>query len=387
MKKYIYVIASVAAMSFTACDPMEDVYNELDEKLSNEYEADIKTELSAKDYELFKGKGTAPAYVASEHYFADEEQASELIPIILDKNFPQVGNKTKAAITYNNLVFKFGDNTVSSVKYYTLEDEDYALGGARYTSFDKEAQVTTFLSAKYPDAEEGTLALLTYTWYNGSAEPRYIETTDSYYFTNGMWLDAYHVSGEDYVEAGRNRFNNFTAADDNVLADHFNRFLNKSIVGNETNDVKYVSYAYYNGSKTVQQVMAMVFNGVRWVAVEGDVVTKEVLRFEKKGTKWVADRSISYGLVAADYAWIADQANISSESNRANLAKYGNFNTFSWSSEDILFAMSELLKSKFPNAAVGQKFTVTYDSYPGGLVSVILIKREEGNFTPPKDGE
>lgn len=387
MKKYIYVIASVAAMSFTACDPMEDVYDELDEKISNEYKANIRTELSADDYELFEDSASVPAYVAENLYFTSEEQASNLIPKILDTNFPQVGNETKAAITYNLLLYKFGDNEVSSIENYTVSEDDYALGGSSFTSFDKEAQVLSFLEAKYPDATEGALVILSYTWYNGSAEPRYIDTTDSYYFTNGGWVDTYHVSVADYVSAGRNRFNNFTSSDDAVLADYFNRFLNNNIVGYATNDVKYVSYAYYNGSSTGQTVMAMRYNGVRWVAVEGDVVTKAELRFEKKGIEWVADRSIAYSLVAADYTWISNQANISSQSNRTNLASYGNFNTFSWSSEDILFAMSELLKTKFPNAEVDQNFTVTYDSYPGGLVSVTLIKREEGDFTPPKDGE
>lgn len=387
MKKYIYVVASFAALCFTACDPMEDVYEELDSKISNEYVADIRTALTDKDYEFYKGKQTVPAYVATGHYFTSEDQASELIPAILDKNYPQVGNKTKAAISYNLLTFKFGDNEINKVEKYDLVSSDYALGGARFSNFDRESQVTTFLNAKYPNAVEGTLAVLTYTWYNGSAEPRSSTVTDSYYFTNGEWLDTYHVSNEDYVTVGRNRFNNFTTSDDDFLADHFNIFLSNSIVGHKVGDVKYVSYAYYNGKSTVQQVMAMTYNGTKWVPVEDDLIVHPVLRFQKKDSKWVADRSITYSLVPADYAWIAGQANISTAGNRANLAKYGNFNTFSWTNEDILFAMSELLKNKFPNAPEGQKFTVTYDAYPTGLVEVNLIRRANGNYEVPKEGE
>ncbi len=387
MKKYIYVVASLVAMSFTACDPMEEVYEELDSKISGEYKADIKTELTVKDYEYLT-KQKAPAYVGENHYFVSEGEAGELIPTVLNKNYPHVGDGTKAAITFNKLLFDYGSTKVKKdTAFAVTERSDYKLGGARYSNFDKEEQVITFLEAKLPDAKEGMLTMLTYTWYNGSAEPRSSEVTDSYFFVNGQWEDAYHVSEDDYKAVGRNRFNNFTAADDAVLADHFNKFLTATVVGNKPGDGKYVSYAYYNGKKTKQLVMAMGFNGTRWVEVTEDITEKSVVRFEKKGTKWVADLSILYNLVAADYTWVASQANISTEANRANLAKYGNFNTFSWTKEDIIFAMAELIKSKFPNATVGQKFTVTYDTYPGGLVQLNLIKRASGELEEPKEGE
>ncbi len=388
MKKHIYIVASFVALSFTACDPMEDVYDELDAQVSSEYEANIKTELTAKDYEFFKGKTTAPAYVAKNHYFGSEAEAGELIPAILNNNFPQVGNGTKAAIAYNKLLFKFGGNKINAREEYTLtERSDYQLGGARYSNFDRESQVLTFLGEKFPDATEGTLAVLDYTWYNGSAEPRSKDMTGSYYLTNGEWMSAYHVTGDDYAKVGRNRFNNFTSSDDAVLVDHFNNFLNANVVGQQAGDVKYVSYAYYNGSATKQQVMALAYNGNRWVELEKDLTEKAVIKFAKKKAEWKADLSIGYSLVAADYAWIAGQANISTEANRANLAKYGNFNTFSWSNDDIVFAMGELVKNKFPNAEVGQKFAVTYDSYPAGLQQVNLIKRENGNYEVPAEGE
>jgi hypothetical protein len=387
MKKYIYVVASLVAMSFTACDPMEEVYEELDSKISSEYKADIKTELTVKDYEYLV-KQNAPAYIGKNHYFVSDEQAGEFIPKVLDKNFPQVGNGTKAAITFNKLLFDYGSTKVKKDTTFSVtERSDYKLGGAKYSNFDKPEQVITFLNAKLPDAKEGMLTMLNYTWYNGSAEPRSSEVTDSYFFVNGQWEDAYHVSEDDYKAVGRNRFNNFTAADDAVLADHFNKFLTATVVGNKVGDGVYVSYAYYNGKSTKQMVMAMGFNGTRWVEISEDITTKSLVRFEKKGTEWKADLSIMYNLVAADYAWIASQTNISTEANRTNLAKYGNFNTYSWTSEDITLAMVELLKYKFPNADVGQKYTVKYDTYPTGLIQLNLIKRENGNFEVPKEGE
>jgi hypothetical protein len=387
MKKHIYIIASFVAMSFTACDPMDEVYEEIDSKISDEYKADIKTELTIKDYE-YLGKNQAPSYVGSQHYFISEEQAGELIPAVLDKNYPHVGVGTKAAITFNKLLFDYGSTKVKQDTAFSVtERSDYKLGGAKYSNFDKEAQVITFLGAKIPKASEGHLATLTYTWYNGSADPKSTEVTDTYFFVNGQWEDTYHVTNEDYAKVGRNRYNNFVVADEGVLEDHFNKFLTATIVGNKTGDGKYVSYAYFDGSSTKQLVMAMAFNGTRWVQVTEDVVDKSVVRFEKKGSKWFADLSISYNLAAADYAWIAGQANISTDANRANLAKYGNFNTYSWSKEDIIFAMAELLKYKFPNAAVDQKFSVFYDTYPAGLTQLNLIKRENGNFEEPKEDE
>ena len=378
MKKIFYLISSLMLV-FTACDPMEDVYEELDEKYPEVYTRDMSIELAKKDYEMLKGKPAAKNY-----YFASEVEAADLIPAILDKKYPHLGDGTSVAVAFDRLAYEFKGNKVSSAAFYTVKEEDYDAMGHRYDNFDSSNEMIEFLEYKYPDAADNMLVVLTYDYYTGKTN----KVTDSFYFMNGEWENVYHVTDEDYALVDRGRFDNFTSADDDMLPVYFNKFLSDNIIGAEAGDVEYVSYAYYSNRKTTQRIYTMMFDGRKWNAVTENVTTNATLSFAKKNGIWKPDLTIRYTLVAADYQWIAANPSLGTESNRGNLANYGNFyqsnpNSSSyWSEEQIVAAMSALLKEKYPNAEEGQKFQLTYAAYNSGniTVTITLERQADGNY-------
>lgn len=393
MKKLIYIAASFMAILTTSCDPMEDVYDELDAMSPDNYKTDMTLTLSPADYEEVEDAANVPAYVWEDNYFASEQQAATVIPMILEAKYPQLGNGTTAAVTYQKLQFNYSDKGASARTSLVLtEKDDYALGGARYANFDSWEQVSTFLKAKFPADSvakpEGRLVTLTYDWYNSSIpNPRTNTRTRDYYFVNGQWEQTYKVTENDYAAFERNRYNNFTAADEKQLPAIFNKLLKENVLA-EAGNVHYVSYAYYNGSKTQQEVMPLVYDGNNWSQVMANITNQATLQFAKKNGIWVPDVTIKYSLVGADYAWIADPANgLGTESARTNLSNYGNFSTYSWTQEQIVAAIAALIKHKYPNMDEGQKFIVSYDTYPGGVKELALILRASGSYTQAQPGE
>jgi hypothetical protein len=375
MKKIIYLLSSLMLV-FTACDPMEDVYEELDKMNPDVYVTNMNIELEKKDYELLKGKP-----VAKNYYFASEEEAAELIPAILDKKYPQLGDGTSATVGFNKLTFKFKGNQVSSVVKYEVSSDDYSALGHRYGNFDSSNEMIEFLEYKYPNAEENMLVVLTYDYYTGRTN----EVTDSFYFMDGAWRNIYHVTDEDYAKVDRGRYDNFTSADDDMMPVFFNKFLSDNIIGANAGDVEYVSYAYYSNRKTTQNIYTMMFDGKKWNAVTENVAKGSSLAFAKKNGVWKPDLTIRYTLVAADYQWIAANPALGTETNRSNLANYGNFyqsnpnSSNYWSMDQVTAALGALIKSKYPNAEVGQKFQVTYAAYNSGNITGIITLELQAN--------
>lgn len=378
MKKVIYLLSSLMLV-FTACDPMEDVYEELDKINPDVYVTSMNIELEKKDYELLKGK---PA--AKNLYFASEQEAAELIPSILDKKYPQLGDGTFATVAFNKLAFEFKGNQVSSVVKYEVSSDDYSALGHRYGNFDSSNEMIEFLEYKYPNAAENMLVVLTYDYYTGKTNT----ITDSYYFLNGEWRNVYHVTDEDYAKVDRGRYDNFTSADDDLMPAFFNKFLSDNIIGANAGDVEYVSYAYYSNRKTTQNIYTMMYNGTKWVAVTENVAKGSSLSFAKKNGVWKPDLTIRYALESADYQWIATNPALGTETNRSNLANYGNFyqgnpnSSNYWSNDQIVAALGALLKQKFPNAEVEQKFMLSYSVYNSGNITatVTLELQADGTY-------
>lgn len=375
MKKIIYLLSSLMLV-FTACDPMEDVYDELDQLNPDVYKKNMSIELANKDYELLKGKTGVPSTVTSGHYFSSEEQAAALIPAILDKKYPQLGDGTSAAVDYNKLVYAFNSNKVAQNVSYTVTSEDYTAVGMRYGNFDSADDMIRFLEYKYPTPVETQLVVLTYDYYTGTTNT----VTDSFYYLNGQWINVYHVTAANYDQVDRGRYDNFTSADDKLLPSFFNRFLSDNVFGANAGDIHYVSYLYYSGSAK-QRIYTMMFDGVQWKAVTDNVIATSSLSFVKKDGIWKPDLTIRYTLVAADYQWIAANPALGTDAARSNLGSFGNFyqsnpnSSNYWSQAMINKAMGALLKYKYPNSEVGQKYQLTYAAYNGGnIVATVTME-------------
>lgn len=380
MKKIIYLLSSLMLV-FTACDPMEDVYEELDKAKKDE--TTVSTELVKADYAIY-GSNTEYPHVASKQYFTGEAEAAALIPAMLNKRYPHLEDGASVTVTYNTLLFPGFDNTVSGWEKYTVTDEDYAANGERYPNFNSSSDVYRFLDAKYPNAAEKKLVVLTYDYYAGSTST----ITDSFLYLNGRWENIYHVTADDYTSV-KNTYGSFSGSDIENMPVYFDVFLKKDMVVAKEGDFEYVSYYFYDSSdrSRSQRIMAMYFNGNNWVPAVG-ATAKATLKFQKKNNEWVPDLSVQYTLTADDYAYVGNDANnIGTAAARENLRRFGNFSTYNWTTDQLYEAMNAVLKLRYPSAEVGQKFKVTFESYPAGKMELVLIKRANGNFTKPEEGE
>lgn len=382
MKKIFYLLSSLMLV-FTACDPMEDVYEELDKAKAPYTKKGLSYKMTDTDYKT------------TTKYFATEEAAAAAIPTLLNTKFPALENGSSAIVTYNLLTdgYDFLGNTVSSYTTYELTtSEDYKLGGTNYSNFDRWSQVETFLNAKYPvsaipegQTAEGRLVTLTYTWYNSNTSPTSSTVTDSYYYVGGEWHDTYYVSDANYASVDRNRSYAFTPGDVELLPAYFNNFLKGEFFAAQPREVVYVKYAIrQSSSSTTQHVMAMMFDGTNWnkVAKSDVVITVSTLQFAKINGSWVPDLTKSYKLVSPDdYVWISQQPSLGTTAQLANLGDYKNFyqswsgSANYWSNDNIKVALAALLKQKFSNEVPGQKFEVTYDYYlSGNKVGTMLFQ-------------
>ena len=104
----------------------------------------------------------------------------------------------------------------------------------------------------------------------------------------------------------------------------------------------------------------------------------ESLNFGHDGTSWVPDNTIKYTISNSDFGIIVDN-NVGNADAIANLAQFGNFGT-QWSHEEIVTAISFVLKTNFPSNEVGQKYLVTYNTYPAGDLQVALILDASGDY-------
>lgn len=376
---------------FTACDPMEDVYEELD-KANTKDNTTVETVLVKADYDLYKDSTDYP-HVAKKQYFIDEAEAAELVPAILNKRYSHLGNGATVTVTYNRLSTPGISNEVSSWVEHTVTSEEYvANGDTRGDNFNSSKDFESFLKRKYPNAVEGQLVVLTYNYFAGTV---YENITDSFFFKDGSWKNIYHVTDRDYISVN-SLYKNFTSSNNSMLPTYFDKFLKEEVLDAEAGDIMYVSYYYYDFTNYNHKVMAMIYDGEKWVKAEGSVETA-TLKFKKKNNKWEPDLSISYKLVAEDYVWMSQQPELGTPAQLGNIGVGKNDEGYNrntnfyqqdptaaryWKDQDIYNAISALLKHKYPNTEVGTKYAVTYEFYNSGVkaATVVLELMESGEY-------
>lgn len=199
MKKIVYLFI-VLGLVFTACDPMEDIYDDLDAK-ENIIVGDAAFTLTDDDYELFGLDGG----------FTSVDQAKEILPGYLTGVYPVWGKGSSALIGYNledGLSDLGGVDAFSNAEVYKLANVDYpgaadnAIGF--YPNQDPEDYIGDILATTIVDPVEGDIVLAQYKQYVG--EP--VLGVSDYYsvdFTESGTLsgfEAVSVIGDDQVWYG-----------------------------------------------------------------------------------------------------------------------------------------------------------------------------------------
>jgi len=384
MKKIYYLIAFIAvAAGFTACNPMNETYKQLDASPTASPKTLTYTLLSA-DYSLGNtGNKTG--------YFTSATDANTNIPKILNAKFPYgYDNGSNATITYATppTTVKLADSTFTDVAY-TLTTADYKLlPNNTFTDFSA-TQILSWLPYKYTTPAANQLAVLTYNYYEGGVTSSSgTPTTDSFLYLNGAWTKIYTVSAAQYASVNRGTSNQFTPTDAANIPSYVNTFLKADqtvATVAKPGDVKYVSYKYYATSKlTYQRVQVLTFDGTNWVT---SVTATNSLKFVKSNGAWVQDPTIYYTTVAKDYVLIGNTPSTSlagaTTTAISNYAQYGDFNTQStstyyWTPAQIDAALIVLLKSNFPTPSVGIPYHLNYLVYSGTTTTTFETFKFDG---------
>ena len=144
-------------MVFTSCDPLEDIYEEVDANASG-VAGDVVLTLTDEDYETLG---------LSYGSFNSEDEAKEALPGFLSDKYPVWGNRSTALISYDLYV-----GNAFSVKNYTLSLEDYATSGSTLLGFEVTTTpadyLTDIIAGEYDEANEGDYVSAYYDQYTGS---------------------------------------------------------------------------------------------------------------------------------------------------------------------------------------------------------------------------
>jgi len=360
MKKIFYSFA-ILSLLFTSCNPMEDIYAEIDAQesvISGEAIITL-TEADYKSLGLNFGN------------FSTLDDAKTMLPAFLSSKYSAWGKESLAAVTFNLYNKK---NNEKSLVVYEVSPADYVAGGHNYGNFSSPSDISTFLDAKYPTAANRLLVSLKYKYYDGA---QVLNLEDGFINNAGIWEQSTGITDAEYAAMGEGRaqfsFKDEALAKIPVFAK--NRFQYES---KEAGDIEGIMYKLYvtdtqdidgdgrTDDKAVYSfVTFVIYDGSNWTLYNN--VINETIKFGHDGTSWVPDNTIKYTLTAADYTLVGN-------------GNYGNFDVRSGKAEEPesvrVDKVNTILLNNFPSDAEGQKYIVSYNIYNGanGVWSLAVVK-------------
>ena len=166
MKKIVYLLMAFALVFTTACDPMEDVYDEIGDT-TEAVTGDAVIDLTDDDYEELGVEGGG---------FSSVDEAKTLLPSFLSDLYPVWGENSTALVNY---VMADGLSNLEEVNIYTeadsyyLANEDYPQASVNaigfYPNEAPEDYIPAILDVQIANPEEGKIVLATYKQY--TSEP------------------------------------------------------------------------------------------------------------------------------------------------------------------------------------------------------------------------
>ncbi len=323
MKKIILLL-TIFSMVFTSCDPLEDIYSDIDALKTDGIFGNVTRTLSDDDYadldQNFKN-------------FSSIDDAKTKLPDFLSDKYPVLGviwnadgsikKASSATITYK---------LYSPINFqtYTVTDEDYT--GLGLTSLNNLDEINDFFASKFPNEEKGTVVDLTYI-----TEPTIID---------------YTLTDEDFDLVGNGRFDNFDIrAGQDEETEESRRVKIQTILLNNFPDAKdgtkyNVTYAVYDGSAGVLNML------VKQQQNEPDPAL-----------------TTNYTLTDADFELVGN-------------GQYKNFDIREGKDEETIEArrakIETILLNNFPTAVSGDLYNVTYAIYDGSAGSRVMLVQFDG---------
>ena len=373
MKKIYILFLSIILVVVQACDPLADEIEVIDEE-SRIPSADVIYTLTEDDYETADDECDCAGF----GNFSSDEDVRSAIPIVLTDVFPALGDGSSALVTYEFFNGSSPDLR-GNESDYTVTDAEYEALGFGFGNFsDLDEDIPVYANFKEPNAEDGDFMNITHEFFsNGSTTT---ETTRAVYTVAYGWMYAEPLPEDSYADFFNESPPDFSFSDEGE--EKIPAWLKVNRVFAAEGDRALILYLYDTGPDTAEDVALFIFDGTNWILYQdGFQNVNQSLAFGHNGTTWVPDNTIKYTLTSADFGIIGDDDNgLGNADARANMRQFGNFNTFDWSNSEIIEAIGFVLKSNFPDNEVGQKYIVTYSTFPGGDLEARLILDESGEY-------
>ncbi|HKL31885.1 MAG TPA: hypothetical protein VJ919_05095 [Tangfeifania sp.] len=378
LKNIFYLGGAIAALLLNACNPMEDINEEveqiLDERdkkalfLIDKKMAPEAYTLTEADYELSSNES-----VSNFHNFSSSALPKDYLPEILNQKFS--GEHAQSMmVTYDFYNPPFVDKENAR----EVDDEEYASMGQSYPNFgdedEAEALIAKLLDRTEYVEEAGVEMTVQYTLF-ATNETRYIRiNADSTAEAVGYTSDAVEVTAEIYEATGNGRYMNFYRID-NALED-----LRDYAVENELLPITYAADVYQN---YLDEYAVYMYNGSNWELKESVMPVTEELNYfldedDITQSYWWADPAVKITLTSADYGIFPGTG------DDGGTARYGNFDLRSGKipgtdTAKLIEMIGEMLDTNH-NAVEGQQYLVTYAYYDGSNGSGIIRIIKDGGI-------
>jgi len=178
MKKILSIFILIGFVIFNACDPMEDIYDEMDTN-EDPVTAAFEYTLTSDDYELIAEliEDLSPSdtldgqFIEAFEYFNDEITVQEYMPYFLNNQYPWLGPKSAAKMTYNYSGEMSEDLTVyTGAEEYVFDADDYEevdslvkLAGYFYPDFLPDLYLPGLLENMIASADSGDIYRINYS--------------------------------------------------------------------------------------------------------------------------------------------------------------------------------------------------------------------------------
>ncbi|MCF7559775.1 DUF5017 domain-containing protein [Sabulilitoribacter multivorans] len=158
--KYIYFYLLILGVALTSCNPMEDIYNDIDAK-ENPIVGEATYVLTSEDYDdlgLTFGN------------FSSEDDAKALLPDFLSDLYPSWGKGSAVTVGYKLFIGNAeGVSDYSGADVYQLTNADYASTGSDafgfYPNVDATDEIPGVLATQIAGAADGDIVLARYAQY------------------------------------------------------------------------------------------------------------------------------------------------------------------------------------------------------------------------------
>ncbi|MDA3865914.1 MAG: hypothetical protein PF489_04095 [Salinivirgaceae bacterium] len=350
MKNILKLLAiGFFAFGVSACDPMDDIYDDLPNDDSttidnlNKVPAVANYTLADVDYEYSSNDS-----IANNKYFFEEAPAIDYLPEIINEVFlADVGAETR--VTYNYLYPL--DTVTKEYPHYEVDSSEY---GNDYYNFSSHGNLYNLLSSKHPNAKRADLAELTYAWRSSG-------TTDTVTYTFAClepdeWTITYKLSSEEYYSMEQS-YPNFSNTDDpKRYVPVFIETLSEYQYA-QPGDRAYIVYVVYGDE--FPHILQLEKEQYQWKVIES--AYPKTASLTANGETWSVAPPIDfvtttqtndreYTLTSADYEMVGN-------------GQYGNFDNES----TVIEKISTILKANFEDIEVGQVFLVHYKFYSGAV--------------------